>query len=353
MPFLEQREKVIGLTRLKLRACEVCDKFCELSCSRLTDMTPHQSLNMVSARTATITQSGDTNEIIKSILVGARSAERIDGVILLDLDPWTLEPVARIATSVHDIVSGIGMQYLWAPVLSKLNEAIFDRGLENLAIVGPPCVAEGARRLKETENPRLWPYQEAIRFTISRFCAGIYMPQIIPELLEGGLGLSRQDIRELTTSIPDGTLTVTSWDDEQRTIPLTEVEQYTRHGCGCCTDYLGESADIAVGRLGAEPDHATLITRTPVGEAIYQIAVRFNLLEVKDQVDEKALNAARAEKDRRTRAKALDELHILLLEALGDPKKQAHVRNCFVKLFGAPQGADKARRKVDVSCSGC
>jgi coenzyme F420 hydrogenase subunit beta len=245
------------------------------------------------------------------------------------------------------------MQYLWAPVLSKLNEAIFDRGLENLAIVGPPCVAEGARRLKETENPRLWPYQEAIRFTISRFCAGIYMPQIIPELLEGGLGLSRQDIRELTTSIPDGTLTVTSWDDEQRTIPLTEVEQYTRHGCGCCTDYLGESADIAVGRLGAEPDHATLITRTPVGEAIYQIAVRFNLLEVKDQVDEKALNAARAEKDRRTRAKALDELHILLLEALGDPKKQAHVRNCFVKLFGAPQGADKARRKVDVSCSGC
>jgi ferredoxin len=30
-PLLEEREKALGLSRLKLRACEVCEKFCEVT----------------------------------------------------------------------------------------------------------------------------------------------------------------------------------------------------------------------------------------------------------------------------------------------------------------------------------
>jgi len=39
-PLLEEREKALGLSHLKLRTCEVCEKFCELSCPRLVDWTP-------------------------------------------------------------------------------------------------------------------------------------------------------------------------------------------------------------------------------------------------------------------------------------------------------------------------
>ena len=342
-PLLEEREKTLGLSHLKLRTCEVCEKFCELSCPRLVDasalhwQTPMEPRSMVSARSVGVVQSGEPNDVIRSLLVAARSADLIDGVVMLDMDPWALEPVARVVTTVDEIVSSVGMQYLWAPVLSALNEAVFELGLTKLAIVGSPCVAEGARRLMNAEHERLWPYQKAIRLIIASFCTGVYMPDMVTELLERGMGISRHQIRGLTTSVTDGTLTVALWDDTERKIPLTDVEPFTRHGCGSCDDYLGESADIAVGAVGAMSGYATLITRTPAGEAFVQNARRFGLLETIAQVDEAALNAAKAEKDRRARAQAFDEFRILMLDSLSDPRKRDQVRKRFVSLYGAPQ----------------
>ena len=352
-PLLEEREKALGLSHLKLRTCEVCEKFCELSCPRLVDWTPMEPRAMASARSAGIVHSGAPNDVIQALLVAARSADLIDGIVMLDMDPWTLEPVARVATTVDEIVSSVGMQYLWAPVLSALNEAVFELGLTKLAVVGSPCVAEGARRLMNAEHKRLWPYQQAIRLTIASFCTGVYMPDMVTELLERGKGIARQQIRSLTTSVTDGTLAVALWDGAEHSIPLTDVEPFTRRGCGSCDDYLGESADIAVGAIGALPGHATLITRTPAGEVFVQNARRFGLLETIDQVDKAALSAAKEEKDRRARAQAFDEFRILMLDALSQPGKRAQVRKQFVSLYGAPQVGASKREERDVSCSGC
>jgi coenzyme F420 hydrogenase subunit beta len=352
-PLLEEREKALGLSHLKLRTCEVCEKFCELSCPRLVDWTPMEPHTMVSARSAGVVHSSAPNDVIQALLVAARSADLIDGVVMLDMDPWTLEPVARVATTVDEIVSSVGMQYLWAPVLSALNEAIFDLSLTRLAVVGSPCVAEGASRLMNAEHERLWPYQKAIRLTIASFCTGIYMPDMVTELLERGMGIARQQLRGLTTSATNGTLAVALWDGTERSIPLTDVEPFTRRGCGSCDDYLGESADIAVGAIGAQPGYATLIARTPAGEVFVQNARGFGLLETIGQVDEAALSAAKEEKDRRARAQAFDEFRILMLDALSDPGKRARVRKQFVSLYGAPQPGALKREECDVSCSGC
>ncbi len=352
-PLLEEREKTLGLSRLKLRTCEVCEKFCELSCPRLAEWTPLEPRSAVSARSVGIVQSGAPNDVIQALLVAARASELIDGVVMLDMDAWTLEPVARVATTVDEIVSGVGMQYLWAPVLSALNEAIFELGLSKLAIVGSPCVAEGVRRLVETENVRLWPYQQSIRLTIASFCTGMWLPDMITELIERGMGITRHQVRGLTTSVAAGLLTLVLWDGTERTVPLTEAERFTRHGCGSCDDYLGESADLAVGSVGAQPGCATLIVRTPAGEIFCQNAVHFGLLETSAQVDEAALRAAQEEKDRRARAQAFDAFRILVLDALSDPQKRARVRKEFVGLYGAPQtGASKLEVR-HVSCSGC
>jgi len=352
-PLLEEREKALGLSHLKLRTCEVCEKFCELSCPRLVDWTPMEPRTMVSARSAGVVHSSAPNDVIQALLVAARSADLIDGVVMLDMDPFTLEPVARVATTVDEIVSSVGMQFLWAPVLSALNEAIFDLGLTRLAVVGSPCVAEGARRLMNAEHERLWPYQKAIRLTIASFCTGIYMPNMVTELLERGMGIARQQIRGLTTSATNGALTVALWDGTERSIPLTDVEPFTRRGCGSCDDYLGESADIAVGAIGAQPGYATLIARTPAGEVFVQNARGFGLLETIDQVDKAALSAAKEDKDRRARAQAFDEFRILMLDALSNPGKRAQVRKQFVSLYGAPQAGASKREEGNVSCSGC
>jgi len=67
------------------------------------------------------------------------------------------------------------------------------------------------------------------------------------------MGIPRHQIRSLTTLVTDDALRVSLWDGTERTIPLTDVEPFTRHGCRSCNDYLGETADIAVGALGIEP----------------------------------------------------------------------------------------------------
>jgi coenzyme F420 hydrogenase subunit beta len=170
---------------------------------------------------------------------------------MLDLDPWTLKPVTRVAATVDEIIAGVGMQYLWTPLLSALNEAVFELGLTKLAIVGTPCMAEGARRLMITDHKRLWPYRQAIRVTIARFCTGVYMPDMVTNLLERGMGIPVHQIRSLTALMTDQVLRVSLWDGTERTIPLTDVEPFTRHGCRSCTDYQGETADISLGALGA------------------------------------------------------------------------------------------------------
>jgi coenzyme F420 hydrogenase subunit beta len=351
-PLLEERQKAIGMTRMKLKTCEVCDKFCELSCPRLAEWTLNERYEAVSARSAGINPSGTPDGVIKALLVAAYSTEMIDGVVIPDIDPWTLEPVTRVATNVGEIVGGVGMQFLWTPILSALNEAIFEQGLTRIAVVGTPCVAEGVRQLVRAENPRLRPYQDAIRLTIAEFCTGIYMPTLIDSLLEQGMGIARHEIRGLTISQADGALTATLWDGTARVIPLTEVEPYTRHGCGSCNDYLGEAADIGVGAVGAMPGYSTLITHTPFGEVTVRNAIRIGLLETIPQVDEAALNTARAEKDRRARAQAFDKLRVLTLDALGDPNRQAQVRQQFINLYGKP-GRKAKREDRNVVCSGC
>ena len=351
-PLLEERQKRLGLSQIKLRTCEVCERFCELSCPRLVDRTSLEATKALSARSAGVTRSGEPNDVMRALLVAARCANLIDGAIILDTDPWTLEPKARVATSVDEIVSSSGVQYLWGPVLDALNEAVYERELRRLAVVGVPCVAQAVHRIMHSDNQRLSPYKQAIRVTISAFCTGTYMPSLVTDLLERGMGIRRESISGISSSVAEGIMKVSLWDGEERTVPITEVEPFTRRGCGTCDDYLGESADISVGTVGAQQGYATLITRTPGGEIFLQNAILFGLLETTDVVDQNALDSAKAEKDRRTRAQAFDEFRILLLDSLSDPKKRAAVRKAYVELYGVT-GEALERSKSHVVCSGC
>jgi coenzyme F420 hydrogenase subunit beta len=352
-PVLEEREKLLGLSRLKLRTCEVCEQFCELSCPRLVEWPIRAEGSMVSARAIGVVRSGETNDLIRAILVAARSADLIDGVVMLDLDPWAVEPVVRVAASVEEIASTVGMQYLWAPVLGALNEAIFEKGLTRLAVVGPPCVAQGARLLSQSQHARLWPYREAIRAVISPFCTGIYLPNMITDLLERGMGIDRHRIRELKMQPREDKLAITLWDGAQTMVPLTEVEPFTRRGCGHCDDYVGFAADMSVGVVGSAEGWATVVTKTPLGDILVQNAALFGLIETAPGVDEEAVRAAQTAKDRRTRAQAVDELKILMLDALAEPQKRAAARREFVQLYGAAVRKSRVKEECDGFCDGC
>jgi coenzyme F420 hydrogenase subunit beta len=351
-PILEQRTKTVGYTKETLDSCSFCQKFCEEACPRLQHWAPIEAQNVLATSARGPMRSGAPNDVIRAVLAAGRSAALLDGILMLDLDPWDLKPVARIATTVLDVVSAIGPQYLWAPVFDVLNEAVFVEGMKNIAVVSTPCAAQAVRKLKSSTNTRLQPYQDAIRLTIAVFCTGIYRPEMINEILVNRLDVSPEQVKRLQFSPDREVMQAVLWDGSLRTIPRQQAEGFTRAGCGTCDDYLGESADIAVGSLGAPEGTSTLIVRSRVGEKFVRNAVQMNLLETSHRVDQAALDAASADKDRRERAQSFKDLQILMLDALADPLKRGEALQQFSRLYRTPErpGAKQSARS---GCTGC
>jgi coenzyme F420 hydrogenase subunit beta len=351
-PVLQDHIKTVGYTRTHLDSCTFCQHFCEEVCPRLDHWLPFEPRLTLAASARAPMKSGAPGDVIRAILTTARSAGLIDGVVMLDIDPWELKPSSRVASSVEDIVRAVGPQYLWAPVFDALNEAVFDQHMENIAVVGTPCSAQAVRKLKLSQNPRLKPYQSAIRLTISMFCTGMYKPEMITNLLTKRLNINPEQVKRLEVSPDRESLRVILWDGSQQTINREQAESFTKPGCGSCDDYLGESADIAVGALGAPENYSTLIARTRTGEIFIRNATQMNLLETTHQVDEDLLAAAAAEKDRRKRAQSFKDLQILMLDGLADPLKRNDAIQLFVKLYRTPTRAGE-KASLRSGCTGC
>jgi coenzyme F420 hydrogenase subunit beta len=351
-PALQKRTKTLGLTRVELDTCSFCEKLCEEVCPRLQDWAEQPAIVTLAARARGPIQAGSPNDVIRSILVAGRSAGLIDGVVMLDLDPWTLKPVARVVTTVEEIVESVGPQYLWAPLLDALNEAIFTRGMQNLAVVGTPCTAEAVRRLRETDNPRLKFYRESIRLNVSVFCASVFHPEMIDEVILKELDLTRDKIKRLEFSPDRDWLNVILWDGSVFTVSRQKAEMYSRRGCGVCEDFLGESADLAIGSVGAPAGASTLIIRSRTGEMFVRNAIQLSLLDTSQNVDQDAIMAAAKQKQARERAEVFKDLRILMLDALADPMQHSEAVKQFVRLYRTPMPSglpENSRR----GCSGC
>jgi coenzyme F420 hydrogenase subunit beta len=224
--------------------------------------------------------------------------------------------------------------------------------MENIAIIGTPCSAQAVRKLRSSTNPRLQPYQEAIRLSIAVFCTGTYRPQMIDEILVKRMGVARDQVKYLEVSPDKQWLQAVLWDNSVRTIPRQQAESFTRSGCGTCDDYLGESADLAVGKLGAPANASTLLIRSRAGDIFVRNTLQMNLLEVSHDVDLSALTLASEEKDRRQRAQAFKDLRVLMLDALADPLKHNEAVGQFVRLYRTPIRPG-ATEKVRNGCTGC
>lgn len=351
-PLLEERTKNLGYSRTTLDSCSFCQQLCEEVCPRLDRWLPLEAQTLMAARARGPVKSGHPNDVIRAIVAGGRSAGLLDGVIMLDLDAWSLKPIARLAETVEEIVDNMGPQYLWAPVFEKINEAVYERRMENIAVIGTPCTAQAIRKLRASTNQRLRPYQQAIRLSVAVFCTGVYRPEMIDEILVKRMEVGRDQVRRIEVSPDRQWLQAWLWDNSVRRIPRQQAESFTRLGCGACNDYLGESADLAIGTLGAPANTSSVIIRSQTGDIFVRNALQMNLLEASPDVDQSALEQAAAEKDHRERAQAFKDLRVLMLDALADPLKHNEAVAQFIRLYRTPvrSGASEKNRN---SCTGC
>lgn len=351
-PIVQSRTKTLGLSKTTLDSCTFCRKFCEEVCPRLEHWMPIEAESIQAARARGPVFSGAPNDVIRAVVSAGRSAGLLDGVIMLDLERWSLKPVARIATTVEQIVDTVGPQYLWAPLFDVLNEAVFEHKMANIAVIGTPCTAQAVRKLRASTNPLLKPYQDAIRLSVAVFCTGVYRPEMIEEVLVKRMGVARDQVRRMEISPDRQWLQVTSWDGSVRTIQRQQAESFTRAGCGKCDDFLGESADLAVGSLGAPAEASALISRSQAGAIFTRNAIQLGLLETSPEVDRHALEGAASEKDRRERAQAFKDLEILMLDGLVDPKKRSDAIQQFIRLYRTPVRPGMVEN-TPRGCTGC
>ncbi len=348
-PHLQKIQKNIGLSKFDLDTCSFCRKFCEITCPRLQSAARLRPLEQISARASGQLPGGDPNDVVRNLLIGARAAGLIDGAIMIDADR-SGRTRARIVTSAGEIAESTGFQYIWTPVLGALNEAVFDLGLKSLAVISTPCASQALRLLKDSREERLAPYRQAIRLNVALFCTGVFQPGSYREMLTEGTGVPPESIRRITAFPNQGKMRAELWEGSYLEMDMTEAEVFTRTGCSICDDYLGESADLAVGSVGAPEGYSTLILRTPIADAVVQNAAVMKLIETNGPVDEAALEQAGAAKDKRQRAQAFDELQLLMLDALKDPRKRAEVKVQFDLLYGR---ARPISNKEDYRYAGC
>jgi coenzyme F420-reducing hydrogenase beta subunit len=175
---------------------------------------------------------------------------------------------------------------------------------------------------------------------------------MVEEILVKSMGISRDQVKRLDVSANREELSVELWDGNVHSIVRQDAEKYTLTGCGSCDDYLGESADLAVGTLGAPDGKSTLIIRSPAGEVFVRNANQLHLLDLAPDVDSASLEAASGEKDRRERAQAFNDLNILMLDALADPMQRNNAIKQFVRLYRTPTRST-APTKASNTCTGC
>ncbi len=348
-PRVRAISKSIGISNFELDTCSFCEKFCAATCPRLEPAARLRPLAQFSARAAGGLGGGEPNDVVRNLLIAARGSGIIDGALMTDSDRAGAIR-ARIVTSAGEIAETTGFQMIWTPLLAALNDAVFRLGLKNIAIVSTPCAAQAVRRLTDSTHPRLQPYRDAIRLNVALFCTGVFQPAAFRELLTIGANIAPENVRRVTAHPREGKLRAELWDGAMYEMNLTDAEAFTRAGCARCDDFLGESADVAVGSVGAREGYATLIVRTHAGQAAVDNAVTMKLLETVAEVNEGALDRASADKDKRERAQAFDELHILALDALRDPRKRAEVKQQFDLLYGRPRAISQ---KEDYRYAGC
>jgi coenzyme F420 hydrogenase subunit beta len=170
-------------------------------------------------------------------------------------------------------------------------DLLVKKGLHRVALVGTPCQIHSVRKMQALS---IIP-SDSIKYCLGLFCSGnfVFGPKQQEKLsIIGNFNwneVKKINIKEdLLIHLVSGKII---------TIPLDELEFMKRFACYFCPDYSAEFADISFGGLCAEDGWTTVITRTPVGRAIFADA-RGEALELFKDKDDPEMKKKSLEKIR-------------------------------------------------------
>jgi coenzyme F420 hydrogenase subunit beta len=212
--------------------------------------------------------------VVTGLLLHLFDTGRIDGAIVIKSTPEGRKPV--LATTRKDIYESAGFSFNTAKGFTQLGEtyssyspvaqalgSLMRQGLKRIAFVGTPCQIMSIRKMQALQ---IVP-SDAIKFYFGRFCnANFNFSSGRFRELEKLAGCKMEEIRKI--NIKDD-LVLHHKDGKTTRIQLKDLEFAKRDACGFCDDFTAEYADISFGGLGAAEGWTTVVTRTPLGRAVF------------------------------------------------------------------------------------
>jgi coenzyme F420 hydrogenase subunit beta len=213
---------------------------------------------------------------VTAILAGLLAAGEIDGALVSkpssDPDePW--KGVATIATTTAELAAASGSFYNQTMALAELDLSEYSLPAKpRIAVVGTPCEIQGIRAMQARRWPTGAHRVDAVVLTIALLCTKSfdYEGLILRELgKRRGVDLDRVSkvdvIRgRMIVEYRDGEVAV----DE----PVKNFRGTALKGCDECADFLGRSADLAIGSVGSMDGWTSVLVRTERGRLAFQQA---------------------------------------------------------------------------------
>ena len=235
---------------------------------------------IVSARTKIdeIAKFAQDGGVVTSLLAYMIDKGIIDGAVLTIADnSWQAKPI--VATSREEVIKCAGTKYTVSPNLYAIREAVYDKGLSKIVVVGTPCQITAVRKMQL--HPTISDVGSRIFMTIGLFCMESFdYKALVDDFIVKQKGLKIEEIGKFM--ITKGKLILLSKEGKELlSVPLKEVKKAARKACEFCQDFTSELADISVGSVGSPEGWSSVIIRSELGEKIFKRAVEEGYIEYK------------------------------------------------------------------------
>lgn len=250
------------------------------------------------AKNDDIRERGTDGGVVTAILAHLMDIGRIDGAIVSKpAGMFQREP--SLAVTREEMIESAGFHFdtshgmqLFGDTYSTYSPSIHAlapmvrKGLRRVAFVGTPCQIKAIRKM---EALGIVP-SDSISFHLGLFCTGNFVfGEAQRKHLEEIGNFSWEDVEKVNVKEE---LMIRLASGEVRTIPLEKLDFMKRFACRYCDDYSAEFADISFGGIGAENGWTTVLTRTPLGRAIFADAREDDLEEYSPKDNSKYVSEA-------------------------------------------------------------
>lgn len=274
---IDDREDRPTLVRM-CTGCSRCWDFCPRSGLRYErllqleadDRTGTTDAYAARATARDIRTEGQDGGAVTALLGALLDAGTIDGALVAAPSADTpLRGEAYLATSRADLVASAGSSYNQTMQIGRLAELVADAGLEDpdIAVVGTPCVIQGAAALERYE----WAGEASpIALTIALICTRNFDDERVRALLEAEdvdpVAVDRLDVTEGVLRAVD------SGGDLLLEAPVDAFDGAALEGCLECADFVGRAADVSAGSIGSADGYTTMVVRSDRGKAAWATA---------------------------------------------------------------------------------